>query len=89
MCTYIKIDVIYKKEHLPGSPFIINKKVYPDDCMCPNKNVHNFLETWMCNQTPSLLKKQLDQFKTIDWDKRRKQVSNLIQYKFSIHKHFF
>lgn len=78
MCTYIKINVIYKNEHLPGSPFITNSRVYPDDCLCPMKNIDEFINTWHCGKTPSLLTKQLNVFEQIDWDKQRNKVKQYL-----------
>lgn len=74
VCSFLKISVTYKKQHLDQSPYIINSRVLPDNCACPEKGVESFLVTWNCGSVPKLLETQLKEFGQINWTEKRKEV---------------
>lgn len=74
-CTYMKISIIYKDEHVAKSPYIINNIIYPDDCMCPVSNINELIESWECGLIPTEITERLKIFEKINWDEYRERVS--------------
>ncbi|KAG5883161.1 hypothetical protein JTB14_033411 [Gonioctena quinquepunctata] len=73
-CSYLKISVSYKGQHIGESPYVINNAVYPDNCICPVENVDEIMTTWNCGKVPPLITEKLQQFAEINWDKKRKAL---------------
>lgn len=68
------ISGTYKNE---GLGKIIHTNVIPDDCLCPENDLNNFLKTWKCKPIPKLLQKQLKEFGTINWDEKRQEACSI------------
>lgn len=75
VCSFMKITIIYENEHLGDSPYIINSKIFSDDCSHPKKTINSFLDSWKCGPAPKLLESQLKEFKQINWNKNRNMVN--------------
>ncbi|XP_030751134.1 protein O-glucosyltransferase 2-like [Sitophilus oryzae] len=73
-CSYIKISIVYENEQVAQSPYIINQPIYPDNCYCPKLKLKELLKVWNSEKVPAQIKKDFNQFQTIDWDEMRPKI---------------
>lgn len=73
-CSNLEISGRYKNV---GIGKIQHTNVLPDDCICPLSDLNNFIESWKCGPIPNLVETQLKEFRKINWDEKRQEVSRI------------
>jgi hypothetical protein len=66
-CVNFKIELLYNKNHITGSPFIYNSPIYPEKCHCPQK-ITDVLKNFHCPADYEQVREDLKYFNEIDYN---------------------
>lgn len=73
-CAKVAINIKYKNQHIAESPYKISHVLYPEECYCPTLSLKKLITSWYCENIPTQITNDLDEFDYINWNKIREEV---------------
>ncbi|XP_046961824.1 protein O-glucosyltransferase 2-like [Vanessa cardui] len=64
-CTELSISIYYKNKHIPDSPFKFEGPIQPDQCVCPEKDLDQWLKQYQCPLTYDQIEMDLKPFQNL------------------------
>ncbi|KAL4712826.1 hypothetical protein ACJJTC_011896 [Scirpophaga incertulas] len=73
-CMDLSINIFYKGKHIKKSPFTYKGPIYPDQCDCPQKDLHRWLQEYGCPKIYDQIENDLQIYQNVDMNTVIKKI---------------